>query len=376
MGAAAVGINLLKTPKVLQRLIHQRLAVRTKFSSQMVPTRGLNLLVLIVTRRCNMRCEMCIQSHAAHKSREEEDRLTLEDYDRILDRIKPLDPIIQITGGEPFLYPDIGELISMAKRKGFFCMINTNGALLAKYAAQLVETGVEKVTVSLDGPPEVHDKIRRFKGAHEMAMKGLEALAEEKRKRRSRYPFVDVKGVITPDNVGQLEPVAELSATGLVQMVDLVHMWFLHQVQVEAHKARGFNVGYYTPHQFCLFEPDLLQEAVSHVRYLQKKYRWRPFIVFPDFSDEVLREYYAHPDKPIHRMPCIYPYEAARILPTGEVLACPEDVAAKAPLGNLRKDGEILEIIRGKTAENFFAKLDRAQGAFPVCYRCCGLFRS
>lgn len=375
MGTAAVALNLIKAPKVLKRLLRQRMAARTIFRSDIVPSRTIQQLVLIVTRRCNMQCYMCIQSHEAHARRESDDRLSLEDYHRILDEVKPFDPIIQITGGEPFLYAQVGELIETVKRKGFFCMINTNGSLLSRYAELIVESGVEKVTVSIDGPPEVHNRIRHFNKAHELAMEGLHALTEAKLKWRSRYPFVDVKGVILPENIGLLEPIAALSKTDLVQMVDLVHIWFLHKSQVDAYQTQGFKVGYYSPHQFHLFEPEQMEAMMSHIRDLKKRYRFYPFIVFPDFQDAVVRDFYLHPDKPVHRYPCVYPYEAVRVLPTGEVLACPEDIAAKAPIGHLRHDS-LTNIIRGETARKFLARLDEAKGAFPVCYRCCGLFRS
>ena len=374
MGNLAVTWNVIKTPRVFTRLVKNRLDARRSYTADCVPTRKLNLLVLIVTRRCNMRCAMCMQDHEDHR-RQEENRIGLADYRRLLTQVKPWNPTVQLTGGETFMYPEIGGLLDILRELDYFVTINTNGSLLEKYAQKVVASRVGKLTVSLDGPPDIHDSIRHFPGAHERALAGLEALAEEKKRQSSRYPFIDVKSVISPDNVGNLEPVVKLAQEGRIQMVDFVHMWFLHQSQVERHQELGFEVDHYPPHTFSLFEPQLLRQAMAHVRDLQRRYKKAPFIVFPDIPDDKMEYYYADPLRPLYRTRCIYPYETARVQPSGEVLACPEDIAARAPLGNVREES-LVDIVRGEKSARFLSRLDQAGGGWPICNRCCGLFRS
>jgi len=62
--------------------------------------------------------------------------------------------------------------------------LQTNATLLASLADRLVELGVEFVTVSLDGPPEVHDYIRGLEGAFAQSAAGLQALVAARRKAR------------------------------------------------------------------------------------------------------------------------------------------------------------------------------------------------
>ena len=374
MGNLAVTWNVIKAPRVFTRLVKNRLDARKSYTAGCVQARKLNLLVLIVTRRCNMRCAMCMQDHEDHRRREE-NRIGLPDYRRLLTQVKPWNPTVQLTGGETFMYPEIGGLLDILRELDYFVTINTNGSFLEKYAEKVVSSRIGKLTVSLDGPPEIHDSIRRFPGAHERALAGLEALAEEKKRQGSRYPFIDVKSVISPDNVGQLEPVVRLAGEDRIQMVDFVHMWFLHQSQVERQQELGFQVDHYPPHTFTLFEPKLLREAMAHVRDLQRRYRKLPFIVFPDIPDDKMEYYYADPLKPLYRTRCIYPYETARVQPSGEVLACPEDIAAKAVLGNVREES-LVDIVRGEKSAEFLSRLDQAGGGWPICNRCCGLFRS
>lgn len=315
-----------------------------------------------------------MQNHDDHV-KQETDRIGIEDYAELLDEAKEWKPAIQMTGGEPFMYRQIDDLLKLVKDRHLFCMINTNGTMLQRHAETIVSLGVEKLTVSIDGPPGVHNCIRGSDRAYDQAMAGIEALAREKARQRSAYPFIDVKSVITPANAGKLEPVVQLLDSGWIQMVDFVHMWFLHESQTRLHDKLNTGVPYYPPHSFPLFARDELKYAMKHIRDLQRRYKHRPFIVFPDIPDESMMFYYDEPSRPLYRNRCGYPYETARVLPNGDILACPEDIAAKAILGNLREES-FTDIVRGQRACEFLKKLDAVDGAWPICTRCCGMFRS
>ena len=43
-------------------------------------------------------------------------------------------------------------------------VIDTNGTILNKYAADIVRIGNMHITFSVDGPEEIHDKVRNVKG--------------------------------------------------------------------------------------------------------------------------------------------------------------------------------------------------------------------
>src|SRR5262249_2479852 len=156
-------------------------------------------LQLRVTNLCNLRCKMCGQwgdtgiyrsdGFPASATDGEKERkriqeligakrqLALADYVRLLDEVAPFQPIVSLFGGEPFLYPDIIPLIREGKKRGLTCTIITNGGRLEKHARELVEAGMDSVAVSIDGPPEVHDRIRGQKGAYEKAIAGVRAVA-------------------------------------------------------------------------------------------------------------------------------------------------------------------------------------------------------
>ena len=65
---------------------------------------------------------------------------------------------------EPLLHPRIDEIVRMIAGRGHHVDLVTNGLLLAEKAAELAAAGIDTIHVSLDGPEEVHDRIRGSRG--------------------------------------------------------------------------------------------------------------------------------------------------------------------------------------------------------------------
>lgn len=140
-----------------------------------------NRLVLDITRRCNLRCAMCRtwEREAAHE-------LTPDEIGRLmgeLDRLTWLD----VTGGEPFLRADIDEVFgAIAERARALHMLHfqTNGWMTSRIeqsTAVLRERLTDCdliVTVSIDGPPSVHDRIRGREGSARRAVATANALTQ------------------------------------------------------------------------------------------------------------------------------------------------------------------------------------------------------
>ncbi|MBA7649025.1 GTP 3',8-cyclase [subsurface metagenome] len=86
--------------------------------------------VIEITGRCNLSCPTCF-ADAGHG-----DDLSLSQVEAILDRLKETegDPeIVQVSGGEPTLHPQIIEIIAAAKSRNIRnVMLNTNGLRLAQ----------------------------------------------------------------------------------------------------------------------------------------------------------------------------------------------------------------------------------------------------
>jgi len=68
------------------------------------------------------------------------------------------------SGGEPLMHSDLFRLCAILRSRGIRVTILSTGLLLEKHA-QAIAANVDDVIVSLDGPCEVHDRIRRVPGA-------------------------------------------------------------------------------------------------------------------------------------------------------------------------------------------------------------------
>ena len=94
-------------------------------------------------------------------------------------RARADEPVISLFGGEPFLYPDILPLMREVKRRG---LTDRDHQRLAPGAprARAGRVGIDTIAVSVDGPPEVHDRIRGQESASKAAA-GVRAVAHWRR---------------------------------------------------------------------------------------------------------------------------------------------------------------------------------------------------
>lgn len=102
-----------------------------------------------VTNKCNLQCAYC---NCPNLNTPE---LSLSQIETLFDKLKKMGVIrLGLLGGEPLVRKDIGEVVEMAKQKGFFVSMNTNLLLYRKYASVL--SGVDYYFTSLDGSAEKH----------------------------------------------------------------------------------------------------------------------------------------------------------------------------------------------------------------------------
>ena len=175
-------------------------------------------ICLILTEHCNLQCAMCDigQKNAQNQTatsfplsesiNKGESALTLEHWKQLVDDIvtKQWDPLLLLTGTEPFLYPQVTELIDYIVARNLRLHITTNGTLLSRYAEALVDLctkpGSLTLTLSLDGIQEVHDSIRGVKGTFERAIKGLNAIDERKKITQDSEEYEFIEGIIEEAN--------------------------------------------------------------------------------------------------------------------------------------------------------------------------------
>ncbi len=134
----------------------------------------LSTVILCVTTRCNLSCRYCYME--CRPDGEDMGAEVLSSSIKLISLHQP--QRVQITGGEPLLYKGLRKAvveISRASPKSIIS-IQTNGTLINREWAQFFKKFHVDLGISIDGTPEVNNKIR---GKSERVFKNLGLLREE-----------------------------------------------------------------------------------------------------------------------------------------------------------------------------------------------------
>ena len=115
-------------------------------------------LDVYLTNACDLRCKFCF-----NLEREDAPKIGFEDICEILTAAYSRGHrYVSITGGEPFIYKRVMEVIEHAHELGYWVNILSHGGLLdEEKVARLKEFWRLRIRISLDGPEaETHDALR------------------------------------------------------------------------------------------------------------------------------------------------------------------------------------------------------------------------
>lgn len=121
---------------------------------------------------CNFKCKHC----AIEKFKQQNGRLlSLEDIKRIADQADAMNlASICISGGEPLLFPDLKDVVEAIGPERFVISMDTNGWLLTEEKIRwLVEIGVDRIHLSIDGLESNHNMFRGAKGSWKRCIESL-----------------------------------------------------------------------------------------------------------------------------------------------------------------------------------------------------------
>ena len=144
--------------------------------------------IIEVNSACNMNCPLCFSTAGPGFS------LTLEEVEAMLDdfvRTEGTPEVVQFSGGEPTIHPQIIEFVKAAKARGIrFVMINTNGRRIAhddKFVAQLAEVR-----------PAFYFQFDGFDRGTALALRGEADIVDEKIRALDRLAAAGLNVTIVP----------------------------------------------------------------------------------------------------------------------------------------------------------------------------------
>ncbi|MGH9371514.1 MAG: radical SAM/SPASM domain-containing protein [Vicinamibacterales bacterium] len=325
------------------------------------------------TMRCNLHCEFCYVGDLLNLEGEWRQELTLEALGRAFPDRAGFQ--INLTGGEIFMRKDILSVLDLFREKGYACgYLTTNGTIInderAEALADLAARGfLRHISVSIDGPGELHDVARGLKGTFERTTAGLRRL--QAAARRKRAPLrISINTTVAHETLEALDQMVDVAEELGVDAIGLNHLMYSTPEEV-AETVRLIDPTGGTDASviatFVTPDPGLDVDRVrAKVTALEEKCRQNNllFDFRPKVHPQLVDNYYTPGAKLDGR--CLYPFLHARVSFSGKVYFCP---FIRVEVGDLATssleevwNGEKYVAMRKTLVEN---------GIFPVCRRCC-----
>lgn len=174
------------------------------------PTRT-PILQIHPSLRCNLACAHCY-SNSGPTAHLELDVATVCEV--ITDAAALGFKIVSVAGGEPMMYRGLEEVLTHAKRLGLRTTVTTNGYFTQPRLLQRLQPLVDVLAISLDGPPEIHNRMR----GSARAFAQLEAGMAEVRAADMNFGIIHT---VTRENWEHLLWLADFAATHGARLLQL-----------------------------------------------------------------------------------------------------------------------------------------------------------
>jgi Fe-coproporphyrin III synthase len=314
----------------------------------------LPILILYPHNRCNCRCVMCDiwKTDSTHE-------ISAEELERHLADIESLHvQWVVFSGGEPLMHSDLFRLCRLLRGLNIRTTLLSTGLLLNRYCNQIVEH-IDDLIVSLDGPPRLHDQIRRVPGAFASLSAGIDALLSL----RPDFP-ISARSTVQKLNCGSLR-----QTTGAARSLGVRSISFL--------AADVSSTAFNRPEPWSIQKQEEITLTASELPTLEAEVE--ALISqgecggFVAESAQKLRKIVTHcrtrlgfvePEAPR----CNAPWVSAVIEADGVVRPC----FFHPPIGRIGNTQSLIEVLNGPAAVAFRGSLDIATN--PTCRSCvCSL---
>jgi MoaA/NifB/PqqE/SkfB family radical SAM enzyme len=251
--------------------------------------------------------------------------------------------VINVTGGEPTLLPDIKDMLKYIKDNGLRVSLSTNGCVGPGRLKELIEF-IDMVDISLDSyDAAIHDRIRGKAGAFKETMETISLLAASHIR-----PHINV--TIRPDNYKGLHRMIPLLAGNIDSIsFNLVDTGMLMD------KAAKFIFSTKQLESFYFDESILILRACIKSKI---KVRITPF--FDEYRGRFRTMFLPHNNK------CAIPKSYLRVNPGGDIASCCFQDDDESPRGNVIRE-DLCDIV---VSDRFFNFINNAISGKGPCRMC------
>lgn len=280
------------------------------------------------TTSCNLRCPECpsgLRSFTRPTGMMESD-LFRKTIDELADRLLYLIFYFQ---GEPYLHPNFFDLVKYASDKGIYTATSTNGHYLTdEKARKTVESGLDRMIISIDGTTQDVYQQYRVGGNLEKVLEGTRNIIKWKKALKSSTPHVIFQFLVVKPNEHQIEEVHKLAEELGVDEVGL-----------KTAQIYDYEEG-----------SDLIPTIDKYSRYRQQS----------DGRYSIKNKFVDHCWKMWHS--CVITWD-------GAVVPCCFDKDAEHKLGDVKRE-TFKQLWKGKKYRDFRASLIRSRSEIEMCKNC------
>lgn len=318
---------------------------------------SLSHALLLLTYRCMLSCHFCLVTTTYWRpdetvplpaARAMREMTTVEIAERVIPQcIQSGIKVIALSGGEVLLRRDIVDIFTALGNSPLrWCLDSTLIPCTDRLAEAIVLSSCDAVFVSLDGPREVHNRLRGSSTAFDAGLAGIYRLQRARSQAATGRPQVSVNCVIQPGNESTLPAVVFLAADNGAD-----------EVAFQLLSAREYEP----------FQAELSARSLEDARHAADALGL-PCRVYPlsHPSTRQLTTWFRSPTSDEFFRECPYLLESVRIDPAGNVMPCIEH-----SFGNIL-DEDLSHILQGVRRSIFIRQIASGRRV-EACRRCCNM---
>jgi MoaA/NifB/PqqE/SkfB family radical SAM enzyme len=288
---------------------------------------------IIVTYRCNAKCNMC---DCFHFPTQPEEEISLETIKKL-----PHLSFANITGGEPFIRKDIEKIVDIVRSKANRVVISSNGFFTDRIINLFKKRQDIGIRLSIEGLQVSNDSIRGIKDGFDKGLRTLLTLVE-----------MGVK------DVGFGMTVQEMNADDLIALYNLSN-----HMGMEFATATLHNSFYFRKTDNKIDDKEKVAKAFESLinKLLKSNSPKKWFRAY--FNHGLINYLYGHP----RLLPCDMGKNGFFVDPYGDILPC-NGMSEKMSMGNLN-DKSFDDIWKSEKAEEI-------RRSVKVCSRNCWMIGS
>lgn len=307
-----------------------------------------------ITHRCNLKC-LCCRWHSplfdSMRDKAISDDLSLEMLRDFCDELATMGTreIYFVGTGEPFLHPDIFELIRTAKEKGFKLTVYTNGLTLDESTIRkLIDLRLDVLRVSLwaSSAEKFAEQVRQMTpDKFDNIIDGMARLTQRKKELGASLPLLELCQTITSENLEYLD-----ETVGLAQKTGCGKMCFSPIVDFEEDELTRF-----------VPDPPDTKKVDRKLRAIKRELDSLSI----EHNIDIMLLHYSWDGRIQDNIPCYPAWYFTYLRTDGKIFACQRNTFATEPLGDL-KEQSFREIWNSEKYRAFRKQVSTCQGLQKV----------